>query len=199
MTWDDWVRAHATTFGLTRPEHLETLVRWARIFGGGGFTPAEMAAASEHVALHDPPRFLDGHLRSLLDRALAERARRAALSKPDAGWADCPDCGGSGLVPVPSWKPFERRWGEACCSCTCPAGARRNESWEGYRSAAAARGERVGPLTPVDVYDAERPGWRERLAAQRRQHAEELAALGAAGGLAAAVGKVVGRAKRAAG
>lgn len=194
MTWDDWARAHRETFGWHREELLATLVRWARLFERGGYTPEEMAAATERVAL-DAPQYPDAHLRGLMEAARAARARAAAGRRDDAAWSDCPDCGGAGLVPVPSWKPFERRWGEACCCCTCAAGQRRAVAWEGYRSAASARGARVAALLPLDVYDAEHPGWRGRLAGRRRQVAEELAEVRQAGDLGRSVGRIVARLK----
>lgn len=191
MTWEDWAEQHKQTFAWDRPELLQTLVRWARLFQGAGFAPREMADASEWVALHDPPRYPDGHLRSLLDRA---RAARAAHARPTAeDWAECPDCGSTGVVSVPSWNHVARRWYTAGVACTCNAGVRHAESMRGYWASKGVQRE----VVTLDVFEASMPDWRERLKANSRQQAEELHAVNEAGGLAASVGRVVSRAGRA--
>ncbi len=188
MTWEEWVGHHITLFGLSKADQLATVAKWWRLFEGGGFSPREMAADSDWVALHDPPRILDGHMRGLLEYARQQRAR-AAARPTEADFTACFDCGGSGWVVVPSWKPFQGRWGTAGCACTCSAGSRNRE----------ANRERMGGPTPIEVYEATNPGWREQLKAQERQQGEELRALNEAGGIACEIGKVVVRAKRASG
>ena len=159
MTWDQWIQHHTETFGLSSDERLASVAKWAGMFERHGWTPEEMAAASDSLGMSGRAsvQFLDAHLRDLLDAARSARAKAARLAaREDPEWRECADCGGSGGVSVPSWWAARGRWTTAVVYCTCNAGVRSREGQAGYW---AEKGK--PPPMSLEVYESLNPGWRE--------------------------------------
>lgn len=101
-----WAKHHMTLFGLSDRRDLDMLASWRRQLERLGFSEAELAEASERVAL-DPPGWKGGML-AALRRAVESmrhvaRMRAAAQRKAESEIVGqvCEHCGGVGQVIVP--------------------------------------------------------------------------------------------------
>ncbi len=178
-----WAERHAAAFGLRSDPDAESLLTWVDLFRRSGITPAELNAATDWLALHDPPKWASEHLAALrdtIDRQRRQRLDRTPDAAPDLG--ECVLCRGGGMVSVPSLKAMQLgQWGTQAVLCRCPLG-----KWTGDRQGGtAANGERRPRLLTLDDYELLCPNWRTLAAdhddelrratkPQRGKHAGEL-------------------------
>lgn len=177
MTWADWIKKHATTFGMQRPDALEMLGEWAHVFAGAGHTPQLMAEATRRVAL-DPPRGWAGHLRALHDAARAISDARRPVGRPDPeGPPGCKLCDGCGVVSVPGPEAAARGvLMPRGVVCRCPLGLfiRRDQAnrWAGKRGVQQTIEEYEDEVRAAHGWD-----WRVVLGELKAQRDRELGAV----------------------
>jgi hypothetical protein len=137
----NWVRHHATTFGLHAPEAVAAFAAWWPAFNAMGADHRELTASTYAVLNGGPaPMRLADHYQAL--RTALGTVRDAARAKADAvthyDRGECADgCGDSGYVTVPhprycsaeGWRPHHHAAGRpvyatAAVTCRCDRGRR---------------------------------------------------------------------------
>lgn len=85
--WDEWVLHHATLFGKqSNQDALAMLSLLREVVIPAGYSRVELFAASNWIAINNPPKFLGDRLPALLAR-LREN-RREARSVEKGRWED---------------------------------------------------------------------------------------------------------------
>jgi hypothetical protein len=184
----EWLKQHATAFGVTDPAELTMMRSWQTVLGP--YDPRLLHQATDRLLACEYPSFIRDHLRALLallcDLTAAEVERVTGFaSQGDRG--SCGLCGGTGRVTVPhpravhggEWVPLKVARGGAAyytCAvcCTCPLGRWYEEHSEGR----SGGGEPAAPMALRD-YERTNPLWREQLAEREQLLAAELAATAA--------------------
>ena len=176
-----WCKQHAALFGAVE---AVSFLAWRRVFEAAGYTAAELAEASDWLALNRLPRWPNEHLAGITVRIKDRRAveyRREVQVSDDGELGTCTLCGGSGRVIVPhrlgvrnaSWVAIRLTRGLAshyteAVLCRCALGR-----WVGSRIFS----EEQRPSTLAD-YEKINPHWPEQMRARQK---EMLAAVDAAG------------------
>lgn len=123
MNWADWVAQHCLIFSLESSEDSDRVAHWARLFAAEGRTPAQMAIATDRMAVSNPPKWKSDHLRILRD-TLTILDREKSKKAPEPARILCQRCQDSGRVPVPVRDPQTREFRVGERYCRCAAGAR---------------------------------------------------------------------------
>lgn len=182
--WKPWVERHALLFGLTSEADVVMVREWANLFDGAGYTPAELLAATETLALTDPPKYRSDHLNALMGAVRAARAKLAAAPPPSDApdWTRCQLCEDTGRVIVPNRTLLKQnRRGTEAVLCRCRLGDWFRQSMLDKRP----------PL--LDDYEREVPDWEEIAKQHKRQEKSENEALGKASGMDRTFGPIVAR------
>jgi len=193
VNWNDWITKHARIFGMQSENEMAMLAEWANLFTTSGYTPEEMAEASQWVALNCEVRFRADLLPRLLSRAKDAALRATAPRRIDPGpqptAASCSTCGGRGKVQVPDYQKMahpiyaHRYWYDLAVACRCPLGEWHCKATSGT----------VFALRSLADYEAEHPHWREDAAQNRREEEAYQRALDAAKGTDSQFGQLVQR------
>lgn len=140
----------------------DMVAHWAALLANEGFAADELAAASEWLVVHDPPKWRDKHCDRLKERVLSQRVlSRSVGPRPDDPGTCCL-CGGSGMVSVPGCAGLVTRsgatldgaepWSLFAVLCRCALGR-----WLRPR-----QGDENRRLT-LDDYEKLNPDWRQQL------------------------------------
>lgn len=170
-----WGERHGSVFGLRSDDDAASLLEWVTIFRRGGYTPAELHAATDWLAMHDPPRFLNQHLAAI--REHVHRQRQAACSRSADGspeFGECRLCGSTGVIcGLPSLRALEcGQWATCAALCHCALGR-----WIGQRQRGqTSSGDPRGPLVTLANYEIHCPNWRTLIAEHDAEIRRELEA-----------------------
>lgn len=171
-TWDAWAVHASRVFLMTSDAELLALSEWARLYADAGFTPTELIAATDHVALNDPPRFRADLRNALAGRVRNERKRiTTATRQPEP--AGCPTCDSSGRVVVPNRVLMAAgKQGTEAVYCRCRLGMWYREQAREY----LRERQRPGEPTTIEMYEQDVPEWEEVFAGwKKRDEAERVA------------------------
>lgn len=159
-SWPEWVSHHRRLFAL-HPESTAMLAEWAGLFELAGWTPSELRAASDWLAMHAPPKKPSEHLQALQDCVRGKRFEAVRRLEQDDPRGTCRDCGGSGRVIVPHLRCAVAQpvsWYTLAVACSCALG-----DW--YL--------RHGGYLSLGDYERVVPDWRERIAEHERWQEEQ--------------------------
>lgn len=172
MSLADWCEYHATLFGLRADSDADMLLEWSRLFSQQGYGAGDLRAASEWIAMNDPPKTRPEHL-ALLTRRLREQRAASAPMPDDDPRGQCSLCGGTGRVTVPMVRGVHSDQGNTprvddryTCAvlCRCKLGQWFTDK-QGGGFDKLGRPKRPAPMT-IDQYEQLVPDWRERLKAR---------------------------------
>jgi hypothetical protein len=179
VEWIDWSDCHCSIFGLQSKDDQNMCLLWAEIFALGGYSPAELTAASKRMALVDPPKWRDKHLSGLKSALQAIRAEKEgkALSgrsgEPEGAF--CAICGdpatGWALVPNTSPEGMAKRL-MCVVFCKCGLGEWRRKTTGPIKS----RGKECRIMSLDDYELKELYDWRVVLADWKRERKLEIEA-----------------------
>ena len=189
MPWfGEWVKHHATVFGLHAEADVMTLLSWEPLFVAAGYTSGDLHAATDWLAVNAPPKFRTEHLGAIQSRIRDTRAvaYRAEMNAGGEDRGTCTLCGGTGRVVVPhvagvrdgQWVPIDAARGGAsyytmAVLCRCALGA-----WVLAHNEEHLRERVPGKrLVTLGEYEQRNPRWRVQRE-QRRREQRERAALG---------------------
>ncbi len=167
-TYATWTQQHSTIFGFSADE-ANMLVSWVKMFAREGFTPEELVAATNRLALAADPVWRRDHCNALV--SLVRDGRKKAIQAPpmpdDRGRHDL--CGGTGLVIVPHPKTLRgetEQWYNFAVTCTCPLGLWKAECFKEYhesKNKKRAKNDQKASLSYAD-YCLEFMNWRDYVA-----------------------------------
>ncbi len=183
-----WVSYHAKLFGMDSERDVASLLAWRDLFDSAGYSPAELRAASDALALSpEPLKWREDHRRELVRHLRA--ARQDRLTRPatdgETSYPSCWICGGGGWVcGLPDLRQVKSgQWlGSATCAvlCSCSYGQK-----EGQRH--SPKEDRRRPMTLMR-YEALNPKWLE----QQSLRAETVAAEAKASDQTSAADRLLG-------
>ena len=193
-TWDVWMQRHATIFGLTSDQDAGMLVEWARLFDSVGFSPEEMAQATDWLALNAPPKYRTEHLAALQSRVRTARAEQQKRDQPEQPAKGCRLCDESGRVIVPSRVALRQGQvgGTEAVFCGCRLGMWFREQARDY----LRERQRPGEPTTLVAYEQDVPDWPEVFERWKKIGEAERVAQGRAGNLDRLLGEIAMRIKR---
>jgi hypothetical protein len=188
-----WVRKHASVFGLNDAKELKTLLSWLELFLAAGYSRDDLDAATTWMASRldllagDKTRFLGKmgqHLALIQGFIRQQRSvayRDAEERNRDGELGTCVRCSGAGALVVPhlqgvrkgEWVPISTATGHPyfytmAILCPCPLGR-----WRGENVADPER----RPMT-LAAYEAHNPRWMVQME-RRREELNRQAALAA--------------------
>lgn len=167
-TFASWVDYHATVLAVRGEADIRTMLAWEPLFRQAGYAVAELTAATDWLATHEPPRFFADHLPALVRFVRGRRALRA--SDAPEQYAACVKCAGSGRLAVPllrsvvggEWRPYDAGAGacyyEQAVRCDCARGR--------FGAFTNRDGE---PLPSLEDYSRANPSWPAQLSRRRRE------------------------------
>jgi hypothetical protein len=174
---------------MTSDAELLALSEWSRLYADAGFTPAEMIAATDHVAINDPPRFRADLRNALASRVRNERKRLTTATR-DPEPAGCLTCDSSGRVIVPNRVLLRAgKRGTEAVFCRCRLGVWYREQARDY----LRERQRPGEPTSIDLYEQDVPDWEDVFKAWRKSEEAERVADYNASRLDRALGEIVAR------
>lgn len=162
-TYEDWEDFHVRVFGITSEPMREMVSDISGIFMREGFTPKELFAASDFLAINCPPKFPGDHL-SGLSEFLRNARRKAHVATPSAHVeSHCTLCAGGGVTAVPMLAgmvtaggfqiPNDGAWRTVAVLCHCHVGRRLALN--------SRQNEKV--MRTLEDYAREVPDWRQRM------------------------------------
>lgn len=187
--WDDWVRYHATLFGMKTVDDATLFREWRPRLNG--FALHELREATMWIASNETTSavFRTRHLAMLQSRVMSRRhAQRQARIDEEANKAAasrCGTCSGTGLVAVPHLKcvasgAWVYPFAELLVGCSCGLGRFKLESIAAAIAALNARGntpKKRFDLISLEHYESilsdQGISWQELIAtrkAQRHSH-----------------------------
>jgi hypothetical protein len=181
ITFDQWAGYHCQLFGLTGEGQLAMVLSWESAFHLAGFTVADLAEASGHLAAFAAPKGQWEHLPAIQRRVNEQRlaaaeSQRARLQDDDFG--SCVWCGNSAFVVVPHLRFLSsgtpREWmppfATQAVLCHC-ALARKVGLCLAQRAAADPKQAKNISLT-LEQYEPLNPDWRKQLDAREAARRE---------------------------
>lgn len=167
-----WCLRHANVFGIANANGLAMIASWEDLFAAAGYSAADLNDATDWLATHAPPKFLNEHLGAITNRIRDRKAvdgRRESLEVHDRG--SCTTCGGTGHVTVPhpggvvdgEWVPQRFARGGAtyytvAVYCRCALG----RWFEG-------RHDNDEKTWNLDRYEPRNPRWRVHMESRRSE------------------------------
>lgn len=194
MNWKEWAVHHSRVFSLLSSDELLMVYEWTQLFHGVGFSPEEMAQATDWLALNAPPKYRTEHLAALQSRVRTARAEKQRREQPAQPVQGCELCDESGRVIVPSRVALcqGQVGGTEAVFCGCRLGMWFREQARDY----LRERQRPGEPTTLVAYEQDVPDWPEVFERWKKIGEAERVAQGRAGDLDRALGAIVAKLKR---